>query len=92
MPRRPHSACMPGSAMMARNSPLSLSTTGFGVPAGATTIHHDEPSKPGKPASPSGGMSGAEPTRCAVETPSARSLPSRTSGSAEEKSPNTADT
>jgi hypothetical protein len=67
---------------------LSNATIGSGVEAGATIICQDEESKPGMPTSASGGISGAEPTRCAVETPSARSWPAAISGKVEVTSPN----
>ena len=59
-----------------------------GIFAGAIIICQDDASKPFSPTSASAGISGAGPTRCAVETPSARSLPACTSGSAVAKSPN----
>ena len=52
------------------------------MPAGAATITQPDASKPGTPASASGGISGAAAQRVVVLTPSATTLPSRTSGTA----------
>ena len=62
-------------------SACSRSTIGFGVPAGATIICQEAKSKPGTPASATVGISGAIGSRVADDTPSARTLPSASSGS-----------
>ena len=59
-----------------------------GVPAGATTPVKVSAMKSGSPPSIRVGSSGASALRAALETPSARILPSRTSGSSPATSPN----
>jgi hypothetical protein len=69
-----------GSAMAAFTASLSFATISFGIPPGAATDCQAAQSKPGTPTSASGGMSGAAAARCAVVTPSARTLPAWISG------------
>ena len=63
------------------SSTVKTSMIGFGVPAGATIICHDEKSKPGTPASAIVGMFAIGPNRAGDEIPSARILPVSSSGS-----------
>src|SRR5215469_426187 len=53
-----------------------------GLRAGATSIPQPAASKPGTPPSAKGAISGADGSRAAEVTPSARALPAFTSGSA----------
>ena len=63
-------------------SACSRSTIGFGVLAGASSTCQDTASKSGAPAaSENGGTSGCAGSRFDDDTASARSLPSRMSGS-----------
>ena len=72
--------CISGKATTALISERSLSTISFGVLAGATIICQEIASKPGSPASASGGTSGTAAARVSDVTPSARTLPCRMSG------------
>ena len=73
---------MSGVDMMRRISWCSRSMISFGVPAGASRMCQDTASKSGAPAaSPNGGTSGSVGRRAEDDTASARSLPSRISGS-----------
>src|SRR6476646_4009993 len=67
-------AFISGSAITATISLCSLSTTGCGVLAGAQMVNQPATSKPGTPASLSGGTSANALTRTLVETPIARTL------------------
>ena len=69
-----------GSAMMRLISRLSLSTTGAGVAAGATTPYQVPVSKPGRPDSAIVGTSGRMATRLSDDTASGRILPAFTCG------------
>ncbi len=73
---------MSGCASTRRMSPEILSTTGFGVAAGAKNANHVASSKPGRPDSAIVGRSGASGERVAVVTASPRSLPALMWGSA----------
>jgi hypothetical protein len=74
--------CISGAVMICFISALSRSTTGFGVPARATSMCHATTSKSAAPtASANGRISGCAGSRCADDTASARSLPSRISAS-----------
>ncbi len=71
-----------GVDMILRISWCSRSTISFGVAAGANRMCQDTASKSGAPAaSANGGTSGSVGRRVSDETASARSLPSRISGS-----------
>src|SRR5215467_8956579 len=72
---------MSGDAITALSAAVSLLTTSFGVPAGTENTPQPAASKPATPASAIGGMSGADGSRVAVDTPSARTLPSLICGS-----------
>src|SRR6266852_4325361 len=72
---------MSGNAATPFSSALSLVTIGFRVPAGAVIMPQPATSNPGTPDSAIVTISGADGERAAVVTPSARTLPSRISGS-----------
>ena len=77
-----HARMQSSIATMALSSELSLARMGRGVFAGAITPCHAAASKPGTPASASGGTSGRDAKRSLVVTASGRSFPAAISGSA----------
>jgi hypothetical protein len=71
-----------GCARIATTSAFSRSTMSRGVPAGATRPCQVSAAKPGSPASAMVGTSGSRAERSGVVTPSTRSRPPRSCGSA----------
>ena len=88
MPRFVNSCVTSGSLKIARTSLFRSATISGGVPAGATIICQAADSKPAMPASCMVGTSGVAGERFAVDTASARSLPSRICGTTDGPSPN----
>ena len=60
--------CTVGSASAPAIAALSFAMTSFGVPLGAQTACQIETWKPGRPASSTVGISGAEARRCFAVT------------------------
>src|SRR5215470_10998542 len=77
-PWRSHAATISGRVMVLLMAALSLSTIGFGVPAGAIRPSQIVASNPGTPASAMVGTSGSTLDRVVAVVPSARTWPAWT--------------